>query len=69
MLVLSRKPGESIDIDGPAKITVLEFRRDKIRVGIEAAPGVRILRSELPKRNEPQNELRGGLETESGNRA
>lgn len=47
MLVLTRRPGESIVIDGPAVITIVDTQGKKARVGIEAAPEVTITRSEL----------------------
>jgi len=47
MLVLTRKTGESIEMDGPGKITVLEIDRGAVKIGMEASPEVRILRSEL----------------------
>ena len=47
MLVLTRRPGESIVVDGPAVITIVETQGKKTRVGIEADPSVRITRSEL----------------------
>ena len=48
MLVLSRKPNESIVIDGGiAKITVVETRGNQIRLGIEAPREVGVMREEL----------------------
>ena len=47
MLVLSRKKNESIVIDGVVKITVVEVRGDKVRLGIEAPREVPIHRSEV----------------------
>ncbi len=47
MLVLSRKPEESIIIDDRITITVLEIRADRIRIGIEAPREVPIVREEL----------------------
>ena len=47
MLVLSRKAGESIQIDGQIKITIVTVRGNRVKVGIEAPEEVRILRSEL----------------------
>jgi len=38
MLVLSRKPGQAIDIDGPCRVTVIRVAGDKVRIGIEADP-------------------------------
>ena len=36
MLVLSRKPGESIVIDGGVVVTVLDIGRGRVQVGITA---------------------------------
>lgn len=47
MLVLSRKKNESIIIDDRIKITVVEIRGDKVRLGIEAPREVPIHRSEV----------------------
>jgi carbon storage regulator len=57
MLVLSRKECESIVIDGHIKVTVVEIRGDKIRLGIEAPREVNVWRKELEDRN-PRNERR-----------
>jgi carbon storage regulator len=48
MLVLSRKTRESIWIDRDIQITVLEVRGNRVRLGIEAPPHIRVARSELP---------------------
>jgi len=47
MLVLSRKAGESIQIDGQVKITIVTVSGNRVKVGIEAPEEVQILRSEL----------------------
>jgi len=47
MLVLTRKSGEKIVIDGGIEITVLEVRGNQVRLGIEAPQGVLVLREEL----------------------
>lgn len=47
MLVVTRKTGEGIVIDGDVKVTVLEVSKDKIKLGIEAPRDVKIVRSEL----------------------
>ena len=47
MLVLSRKLNESIIIDDVIKITIVEIRGDKIRLGIEAPKHVAVHRREV----------------------
>lgn len=47
MLVLSRKLGEEIWIDGGITVRVLEIRGNKVRLGIGAPEGTGILRREL----------------------
>jgi len=47
MLVLSRKKGETIVIDGGFRVTVLEVHGNSTRLGIEAPKEVRVMRSEL----------------------
>ena len=47
MLVLSRKPGEFITIGDSIKITVIESRGGKVRIGIEAPREVPVVRGEL----------------------
>lgn len=53
MLVLSRKPGESIQIDENIFITVSEVRGGRVRLSIDAPESVRILRKELLQREFP----------------
>jgi carbon storage regulator len=49
MLVLTRKLGEQIVIpDCSVTITVIEVKRDKVRLGIAAPPQIAVLRDELP---------------------
>ncbi|MFO0891469.1 MAG: carbon storage regulator [Isosphaeraceae bacterium] len=47
MLVLSRKPMQSIMIGSEIKITVVKVERNQVRIGIEAPQGFTILREEL----------------------
>jgi carbon storage regulator len=47
MLILSRRVGETLLIDGDIKIVVLECARNGVRLGIEAPPEVTIWRGEL----------------------
>jgi carbon storage regulator len=53
MLVLSRKPMQSLVIDQDVKITVIRVEGNQVRLGIEAPGHVRILRGELIDHAEP----------------
>lgn len=55
MLVLSRRAGEEIAIDGVVTIRVLSIERGVVRLGIEAPRGVAIYRRELYRRIEELN--------------
>ena len=55
MLVLSRKLNESIVIDDQIRITVVEIRGDKIRLGIEAPKDVAVHRREVYDAIQRQN--------------
>lgn len=50
MLVLSRKKDESIIIDGGIKITIVEVRGDRVRIGIEAPRDTAVHREEVYER-------------------
>ena len=47
MLILNRRPGEAILIDGGIRIVVLQSDRRGVRLGIEAPQEVNIQREEL----------------------
>lgn len=47
MLVLTRKPGQSLFIGEDIKVSVMEIRGNQVRVGILAPPTVRIYREEI----------------------
>ncbi len=47
MLILTRKPGESLYIGDDIKITIVELKGHQIRVGIDAPPEKRIYREEI----------------------
>jgi carbon storage regulator len=47
MLVLSRKVGEEIIIDGEIRVSIVRVRGNRVRIGIQAPPSARILREEL----------------------
>ncbi len=47
MLVLTRKRGELIQIDGHIQITVISVQGNRVRLGIEAPDDVSVRRGEL----------------------
>lgn len=47
MLVLSRKQNERIRVGDSVVVTVVRVSGDKVRIGIEAPPSMRVLRDEL----------------------
>jgi carbon storage regulator len=47
MLILSRRPGESLVLDGGIRIDILSSDGRTVRIGIEAPASVRILRAEI----------------------
>lgn len=68
MLVLTRRVGESIRIGDDIIVTLVQIGPGKVRLGIEAAPDVVILREELLDRNAtraPIAPLAGPLSSDS----
>jgi carbon storage regulator len=53
MLVLSRKLSQQILIASDITITVVKIEGNHVRLGIEAPPGISILREELVGRQKP----------------
>jgi carbon storage regulator len=47
MLILSRKPGESIVIDGRVIVKIVRVEGDTVKVGIEAPASVTVHRQEV----------------------
>jgi len=47
MLVLSRKPGESVTIGDEVRITVLSISGKQVRIGIEAPNDIAVHREEI----------------------
>ena len=47
MLILTRKPGESVYIGENVKVTVVEVKGNQIRLGIDAPNHIRIYREEI----------------------
>lgn len=70
MLILTRKPGESIFIGDQIKVTVVEIKGSQIRIGVEAPRDLRIYREEIyqqileeNKQAAVQGELPGDMES------
>jgi len=49
MLVLRRKVGETIVVDGVINISVLAVEGERVKIGIVAPPNITIVRQELLK--------------------
>lgn len=47
MLVLTRKRGEAIDIDGRIEVRVLSIQGNRVRLGVVAPESVNVRRGEL----------------------
>lgn len=56
MLVLRRKVGESIILDGVISVSVLAVEGERVKIGITAPPDVTIVREELLKSNSNQGQ-------------
>ena len=54
MLVLSRKPGQKLQIGDDITVTVLEVHGHVLRLGIEAPRDIRVLRGELQDWQAPE---------------
>jgi carbon storage regulator len=57
MLILTRKPGESVIIEESVRITVLEVRGSQVKLGIQAPPEVRVNREEVLERQRAEANL------------
>lgn len=55
MLILTRKEGEAIVIDGKIEIKLLEIEDGKVKIGIEAPKDIEILRKEIYLQTQEEN--------------
>jgi carbon storage regulator len=69
MLVLTRKPGQSIMIGDGVEVQVLSVAGEKVRLGITAPRDVSIFRNEVYDRIESENAARESEEDDSGTNA
>jgi carbon storage regulator len=66
MLVLTRKPGQSIMIGDGVEVQVLSVAGEKVRLGITAPRDVSIFRNEVYDRIESENASSGNEDVENG---
>ncbi len=59
MLVLTRKQLQRIVIGRDIRITIVKLERNQVRLGIDAPPGMTILREELIARDDPKSDCDG----------
>ena len=59
MLILTRRPDESIVLGGDVTVTVLEIKGGVVRLGIDAPRDVRVDREEIALRRRAEREARG----------
>ena len=57
MLVLSRRQGEKIVIDGRITVVVSQLKGGRVRIAIEAPPEISILRGELQSRRDEESRI------------
>jgi len=56
MLVLTRGVGQEIVIDGDIRVTVLGIQGNKIRLGVNAPPIIRVDRAEVHKNRQTKTQ-------------
>ena len=65
MLVLSRKPGESLIIGSDIVLTIVEVRGDKIKLGIEAPREIPVHRLEVAEAIAREQQLKAASNPEA----
>lgn len=55
MLILTRKPGETITIGHEIKVVVLDIKGRQVKIGIEAPTHIPVHRMEVYKRIQEEN--------------
>lgn len=56
MLILGRREGDSILIEGGIRIVIVSCDRGNVRIGIEAPPELKILRGEIAQQVASENQ-------------
>lgn len=57
MLILTRRPGESIHLGDNIKITVLSVKGKQIKIGLDVPEDLPVYRDELYRRVQEQNRM------------
>lgn len=65
MLVLQRKKGQAILINGNIEVTIVEITADKVKLSIDAPKDIPILRSELAQAASENQEANASVSKES----
>ena len=65
MLILGRKPGDTVVIDGGITVTVLACEKGGVRLGFSAPDAVTILRGEILRQVADQNRCAATAPTEA----
>jgi carbon storage regulator len=60
MLILTRRVGEAVIIDGDIKVVVMGVKGNQVRVGVSAPTEVEVHREEVFKRIEQERNREGG---------
>ena len=60
MLVLSRKPNESIVINGNVTVSVLRVDNENVRIGVEAPLEIPVMRKEIYEEIKNNNKAAAG---------
>lgn len=55
MLILSRRPGESLHLGDDIKITILSIRGQQIKLGLEVPDGMLVYRDEIYQKIQEEN--------------
>lgn len=64
MLVITRRAQETVELGGEIRVTVLEIRPDRVRLGVLAPPQVKVVRSELLEQVRQSNQKAARLQPE-----
>ena len=59
MLILTRKPGETIRINDDISVTVLSVSGQQVRLGITAPESVEVHREEIYQRSQAEQQEKG----------